>query len=141
VAFGRVVLWDFDSLVTPHLAEFMVWGGRLYLPWQMLFYLWAGLVGGIAVSLLTRPVEEGKLENFYALLRTPVVPGEQVATPCTLPEGARVPARRNLFANTELEIPVPSAVGVIGFVVGCACAGRWWRLFMRSRRVKERSQR
>ncbi len=122
IAFGRYVLWDFDAVVTPHLPGHLVWGGRLYLPWQMLFYLAAGLIAGIVVSLLTRPTPEHKLENFYALLRTPVVPGEQVEAPCTLPVGALVPAPRNLFPNTRLEIPVPSRTGVLGFIAGCVCA-------------------
>ena len=42
----------------------------------MLFYLSAGLLGGVIVSLLTKPGEKEKLENFYALIRTPVQPGE-----------------------------------------------------------------
>ena len=123
IAFGEYVLWDFDSLVTPHLADFMVWGGALYLPWQMLFYLAAGLIGGVVVSLLTRPVPEGRLENFYALIRTPVVPGEQVAIPCTLPQGATVPAKRTLLPGTRLEIPVPTAAGLTGFLIGWGCVG------------------
>ena len=123
IAFGEYVLWDFDSLVTPHLADFMVWGGALYLPWQMLFYLAAGLIGGVVVSLLTRPVPEGRLENFYALIRTPVVPGEQVAIPCTLPQGATVPAKRTLLPGTGLEIPVPTAAGLTGFLIGWGCVG------------------
>jgi len=78
---------------------------------------------GILVSLLTRPVPDEKLENFYALLRTPVKPGEQVAVPCTLPAHAVVPERHNLFPNSRFEIPVPSRTGIVGFLVGWACAG------------------
>jgi hypothetical protein len=52
-----------------------------------------------------------------------VKPGEQVAVPCTLPADAVVPEKRNLFPNSSLEIPVPSRTGMVGFLVGWACAG------------------
>ena len=96
-------------------------GREIYLPRQMVFYLSAGLIAGIVVSLLTKPVAEAKLDNFYALVRTPVRPGEQVSATCTLPADAVVPEKRNLLPGTGLEIPVPSIVGVVGFLVGWAC--------------------
>ena len=96
-------------------------GTEIYLPWQMVFYLSAGLIVGIVASLLTKPVAAEKLDNFYALTRTPVRPGEQVPAPCTLPTDAVVPEKRNLLPGTGLEIPVPSIVGVVGFLVGWAC--------------------
>ena len=64
---------------------------------------------------------EGRLDAFHALLRTPITPGEHVAAPCTLPEGAVVPERRNLFPSKNLEIPVPTRIAVLGFLLGCAC--------------------
>ncbi len=94
---------------------------EVYLPWQMVIYLSAGTIAGIAVSFITRPVAREKLENFYALVRTPVRPGEQVENPCTLPEGAVPPPRRNLFPNTNLEIAIPSRSSVIGFLIGWGC--------------------
>jgi len=94
---------------------------EVYLPWQMVFYLSVGTVVGIIVSLLTRPVGKEKLDNFYALARTPIRLGEQVNVPCTLPEDAVVPEKRNIFGNTSLEIPVPTRTSVIGFLVGWAC--------------------
>ena len=99
----------------------MVWNGSLHLPWQMVLYLAAGLLGGVTVSLLSRPVPESKLDHFYALLRTPVKPGEQVAIPCTLAQDAVVPPRRNLFRSRSLEIPVPSVTGMAGFLAGWIC--------------------
>ena len=96
---------------------------EVYLPWQMVFYLSVGLIVGIVVSLFTRPVAAEKLEKFYALVRTPVNPGEQVAGPCTLPADAVVPQRRNIFPNTNLEIAIPSRTSVIGFLVGWGCVG------------------
>jgi len=94
---------------------------EVYLPWQMVFYLSMGLIVGILVSLFTRPVAKEKLENFYALVRTPITPGEQVAVPCTLPADAVVPKRRNLFPGTNLEIAIPSRTSVIGFLAGWGC--------------------
>ncbi len=57
----------------------------IYLPWQMIFYLAGGTIAGIVVSLFTKPVATEKLDNFYALIRTPIAPGEQISAPCTLP--------------------------------------------------------
>jgi len=97
-------------------------GAEIYLPWQMVFYLSTGTIAGIIVSLLTKPVSEEKLERFYALLRAPVVPGEVVTEPCTLPEGAVVLPKRNLFPNTNLEIPIPTRTSVLGFLAGWVAA-------------------
>jgi hypothetical protein len=93
----------------------------MYLPWQMMFYLVIGTIAGIVVSLITKPVSEEKLDNFYALIRTPVVPGEKVLSPCTLPPGVTPAPRRNLFPSKNLEIMVPSRTSVIGFLVGWLC--------------------
>jgi len=93
---------------------------EIYLPWQMVFYLTLGLLAGIVVSLLTRPPAKEKLDRFYALIRTPVRPGEEVTEPCTLPEGARIPEKRALLPGTSLEILIPSRQGILGFLAGCA---------------------
>lgn len=98
-------------------------GAELYLPWQMIFYLVSGLLAGIAVSLITKPIAQEKLERFYALTRTPVAPEEENLEPCTLPEGAEVPPRRTLFQSTSLEIPIPSLRGVVGFAAGWLFVG------------------
>jgi Na+/proline symporter len=90
---------------------------EVYLPWQMVFYLAAGLIVGIIVSFVTRPVAREKLDNFYALVRTPVVPGEKVLAPCTLPAGAVVPSARSIFPGTSFEMLVPSRISVIGFLL------------------------
>jgi len=119
--FGRFVLWDFDARFSGYLPQFMLFEGKLYLPWQMVLYLGGGLIGGIVVSLLTRPVPKDKLDHFYSLARTPVTPGEQVDAPCTLPPGAVVPRRRNFLPNSSLEMPIPTRTGMVGFLVGWAC--------------------
>ena len=121
IAFGEHILWDFDAHFAAYLPEFMLFDGKLHLPWQMILYLGAGLASGIIVSLLTRPVATERLENFYALTRTPVKLGEQVDQPCTLPAGAVAPERRNLLPNTSLEIAIPSRISVLGFLAGWAC--------------------
>ena len=121
IGFGDYVLWDFNAHLAGKLPTFMLWQGKLYLPWQMIFYLVPGLITGIVVSLLTKPVPREKLDKFYALTRTPIQAGEQVAVPCTLPEGAVVPEKRNLFPNTNLEIPIPSVTSVVGFLAGAGC--------------------
>ncbi len=121
IAFGERSIWDFNQHFAQHLPQFMLFDGKLHLPWQMILYLGAGLTSGIVVSLLTRPVASEKLENFYALTRTPVKLGEQVDKPCTLPVGAVVPERRNVFPNTSLEVAIPSRISVVGFLAGWAC--------------------
>ncbi len=99
-------------------------GPVIYLPWQMVFYLASGLSAAIIVSLLTKPVKKEKLDNFYALARTPVTKEEHVKAPCTLPEGIEVPEPNRLVPPVfGLEIPRPMRVSVIGFGVGWALVG------------------
>lgn len=95
----------------------------VYLPWQMVSYLTVSFVCGIVVSWCTQPVAEEKLEQFYSLLRTPITPGEEIETPCTLPAGTVVPPRRVFFPNSNLEIPIPSRWAIAGFVVGWILVG------------------
>ncbi|MHC4692781.1 MAG: sodium:solute symporter family protein [Planctomycetota bacterium] len=121
IAFGDFVLWDFHANFADKLPDFMVFEGKLYMPWQMVFYLSTGFLLTVIVSLLTKPVDREKLDNFYALVRTPIKPGEQVAVPCTLPSDAVVPEKRSLFPNTGLEILIPSRSSVLGFLVGWGC--------------------
>jgi Na+/proline symporter len=94
----------------------------IYLPWQMVFYLVGGTIAAISVSLFTKKVAKDKLNTFYALIRTPVRQGEMIKIPCTLPEGAIVPERKKLFPKTDIEIPVPSRISIIGFIIGWICA-------------------
>ncbi|UCF42495.1 MAG: sodium:solute symporter family protein, partial [Planctomycetota bacterium] len=82
--------------------------------------LTAGTLAGILVSLLTKPVAADKLDNFYALVRTPITPGEKVPAPCTLPADAVIPEKRTIFPDTSLEIMVPSLTSILGFLAGWA---------------------
>ena len=114
-----------NNLSANESLKFVVTKGTrldIYLPWQMTFYLVAGTIAGIVVSLITRPLPAEKLDNFYALVRTPVVPGEKVTAVCTLPPGTVVPPRRNLIPGKNLEIMVPSLNTMLGFIFGWVCA-------------------
>ena len=93
----------------------------IYLPWQMIFYLAGGTIAGIVVSLFTKPVAAEKLDKFYALIRTPIAPDEQISAPCTLPADAVIPPKRILFPNTNFEIMNPSRTSVLGFLAGWGC--------------------
>lgn len=92
----------------------------IYTPWRILSYLSAGTLTAIIVSLFTPMTSKEKLDNFYALVRTPVTPGEEVVGVCQLPEGS-TPSRRKMFPNTNIEIHVPSKTSLIGFVLGWVC--------------------
>ncbi|MHC4153798.1 MAG: sodium:solute symporter family protein [Planctomycetota bacterium] len=120
---GFFISWLGSLPVAESLRLVFVKSGtpEVYLPWQMIFYLGGGLLVGIIVSLFTRPVAKDKLDNFYALVRTPIRPGEKVTAPCTLPSDAVVPKKRMLLPNTSLEIMIPSLTSVIGFLVGWGC--------------------
>lgn len=105
-------------------------GAVVYLPWQMVFYLTAGLAAGILVSLFTKPVQQKKLNNYYALIRTPVTPGERVPAPCTLPEDAVVPPSRKVFPNSDLEVSFPTRTSTIGFLLGWLCVAALIAIFV-----------
>jgi hypothetical protein len=91
---------------------------EIYQPWSILFYIAAALAAGVIASLLSRPAPKDRLDRFYALTRTPIVPGEEVTEPCTLPDGVEPARRPMLFTAFGLEVPVPSRTSVIGFLAG-----------------------
>ena len=97
---------------------------KMYLPWQMVAYLSAGLMGGIGASLMSRMVDGSKLDAFYALTRTPVLPGEAPPPgPCILTEGVTAPEPRLMISAGGLVIPKPSRRSVIGFSIGWVIVG------------------
>ncbi len=126
----RLVLWDFNARFAhrlPDLFTFLDTSGEtpelvLYLPWKMVFYLSAGLVTLVVVSLLTRPTSEEKLERFYACLRTPVGPDEPEVEPFTLPPGVEPAPRRVLVDLPGFEIPIPTWISVLGVLATAAAA-------------------
>lgn len=96
---------------------------KMSLPWQIAIYLGSGAVVGILISLLTKNVGAEKLDRFFLLLRTPVRRGEKVLEPCTLPEDPLPPETGKLIPLPSLEIPRPSAVGLIGFAAAWLVVG------------------
>ena len=90
----------------------------IYEPWQIASYLGTGLIVGIIVSLYTKPIDIDQLDCFYALTRTPIGPDEQLEQPCTLPPNVQPVSRRMLLSCCGLEIPQPSRVATIGFILG-----------------------
>ncbi len=116
--FGNV-LYNFNDFASEILPAWMLWDGAIYLPWQMLLYLVAGLLTIILVSFFTEPVEERKLNQFYMCLRTPVLTPEPEVTPFTLPEGVEPAPRRVLFDHPDFEIPKPGRTAVWGFLIIC----------------------
>jgi Na+/proline symporter len=96
-------------------------------PWQILIYLTTGAASGILVSLLSRRTDTSKLDHFFKLIRTPVRPGEVVTAPCTLPEDHLPTEEGKLLPIADLEIPSPSKIGIIGFVLAwCMVAVIIW---------------
>ncbi len=108
--------WDFNAHFADKLPAFMLWEGKLYLPWQMIIYLSAGFIVLIVVSLLTRRVPSENLDRFYACLRTPVGPDEPEAEPFTLPAGVQPAPRNVLIQHPDFEIPKPTLIGIGGFL-------------------------
>ena len=113
-------LWSFTETFATRLPAWMLWEGELHLPWQMTFYLMAGLMATVVVSLFTRPVDDRRLDQFYACLRTPVERGEPETAPFTLPEGREPAPRRPLISHPDFEIERPGRVTVIGFLAAWA---------------------
>jgi len=116
-------LWDFDAVLAPRLPAFLLFDGKLYLPWQMIIYLAAGLAAAIAVSLVTRRPPQDRLDRFYECLRTPIASGEPETKPFTLPPGTPPAPRNVLFKHPDLEVPKPTLVGALGFLAGWAFVG------------------
>lgn len=128
-----MTLWDFNAVLADRLPAFMLFDGKLSLPWQMILYLSTGFITMIVFSLITKPVARDKLDHFYACLRTPVAPGEAHTEPFVLPTGVDAAPDRPLLKIPGLEIQRPLGVTVIGFglswlVVGLLVAGFLWIL-------------
>lgn len=107
----------------------MIWEGKMYLPWQMIFYLTSGLITLIVVSLFTRPVAREKLDRLYACLRTPIAKDEPETAPFTLPPGVEPSARRPWIRHRDFEIPKPDKISLIGFFAGWVAVGILVALF------------
>jgi Na+/proline symporter len=117
---GFFIEWVGELPLAAELRFLFVRDGvaEVYLPWQMVFYLTTGLVFGVLASLVTPSVAHERLERFYDLVRTPVIPGEKVDQPCTMPAGATTQPRRKLLPIASLEIYVPRLQMLLGFLAG-----------------------
>ncbi|MDQ8199406.1 sodium:solute symporter family protein [Pelagicoccus enzymogenes] len=105
------------STVTGFVGWWALSGTSLSEPVQILCYLGFASVAGILASLLSRPPSKEKVERFHALIRTPVLQGEEVLAPCQLPLGANSNKRATFLAGTNFEFPVPSRVSIVGFML------------------------
>lgn len=116
VALIATSLPGFHIWTSTNLPEIMIWDGKFRDSWQILLYLLTGFGVGIGVSLTTQRVPEEKLERVYACLRTPVNDDEpHQAEPFMLPEGVEPGLPNKLIDHPDLEIPMPTRVGIAGF--------------------------
>ena len=111
--------WSFNNRFAGSLPEFILYEGKLFLPWQMIIYLTVSLVMMVAVSFVTRPPDKKRLDRVYECLRTPVSEDEPEGEPLTLPAGTTPAARSVLIAHPDFEIMRPTAYTVIGFLASC----------------------
>ncbi len=121
----------FHGWAALNLPEFMLWSGKFRESWQMVSYLVAGFGITILVSLFTPRVNKEKLDKFYNCLRTPIQPNEPHLAPFTLPPGVEPPPARKLINHPDIEIPMPTTVGMAGFfgiwiIVGLMIAFVFW---------------
>jgi Na+/proline symporter len=114
--FMKLPVFGFNAWAVENLPEFMVWNGAFRTAWLMFTYLVIGFGSCILVSLFTRRAPEQKLSRFYDCIHTPVVPGERVTAPFTLPEGSTPLPPRKLINHPDIEIPFPTLLGLGGFV-------------------------
>jgi Na+/proline symporter len=131
IAFGGYVFWNFNEHLAGKLPAFMLFDGGLSLPWQMIFYLTAGFVVLILVSLFTRRAPKDRLDRLYDCIRTPIGDDEPEAEPFTLPAGVQPGPRNVLIQHPDFEIPRPTLIGIGGFLaawlgVGLLIGAVYW---------------
>ena len=69
------------ALFTWIAVEFDLFMGiEIPLPWQILSYLTAGLIGGVLTGLLTKPQDKEFLDRFFNEVNTPVLEEEHLAS-------------------------------------------------------------
>ncbi len=133
-AFAVVLLTGtdgFNAWAVANLPDFMVWDGKFRISWQMFSYLSTGFGLCILVSLMTPRLPKAQLDRFYNCLHTPVRGDEpHMREPFSLPTGVQPDVPRKLINHPDFELPVPSAVGVVGFILLWACVGMMiWFVF------------
>lgn len=88
---------------------------RMKQSWGIVFYLFCGSFSGAAVAFLTPPVNKVRLDRFYTLIETPIMPGEPTDCVCEIPAGSKPKNYRKLLENFGLFLPVPGIQTQIGF--------------------------
>ena len=121
----------FHEWANANLPEFFLWEGKFRVWCQMAAYLSTGFTLCVIVSLLTPRIAKDRLDRFYMCLHTPVNAEEPHSPePFMLPEGVAPVAPRKLFNHPDMEFPVPSMVGMGGFVFFWLCVGAMiWFVF------------
>jgi len=121
----------FHTWAASTLPEFFLWDGEFRVWCQMACYLSTGFSLCIIVSLLTPRVEKARLDRFYQCLHTPVNAEEpHTPEPFMLPEGVEPVEPRKLINHPDMEFPVPSFVGIAGFLFFWVCVGAMiWFVF------------
>ncbi|MCA9041540.1 MAG: hypothetical protein KDA65_14400 [Planctomycetaceae bacterium] len=120
--FAAVFTWWLVSSNGAMLADFLPGsmfksdGKTMYDLYQMFFYMSAGTIVGIVVSLVTPRMSGEKLDNFFKLIHTPVTPGEEVEGPCMLPKDP-APQEQKMFAHPDIELPRLTFTDIGGFVL------------------------
>jgi len=122
VSFAALLITS-NANLADKFPGFMLWQGKLHLPWQMIIYLSSGFVSLVLVSLFTRRMPAERLDRLYACLRTPIGKDEPEGDVFTLPEGVEAAERRVLIDHPDFEIPRLSLVGVVGFAASWAAVG------------------
>lgn len=102
------------------VGEFVFkWSGDQHLPNLMAFYLSAGFIGGILVSLFTPGESERMLDEFYLVINTPIGQEELLETQ-NIHRDSRLGIQRpydRVFEHPDFEIPVPTRQSVVGFTL------------------------
>ena len=135
IVFWAGLFWRRATAAGAWAGTLLAFGALLFtseiaLPYQMLIYLTAGVVGVVVISLFTQPPDREKLDRFYEVLRTPVEAGEVVTEPLQLPQGRTPGPQRKLINHPDWEIQRPTARGLNGFfiawgLVALLIAGVW----------------
>jgi len=100
-----------------HRVKNGVTTSEIYLPWVVILFVLGGALIGVIVSLLTKPVEEAKLEHFYGMLRTPVDKPEVLDKPGFLPKGMEFAPRKKLINLPNWELQIPSWYAIKGVII------------------------
>ena len=121
-AFGLLVVTSqtfFHEWAVVNLPANMIWADKFRVSYQMLVYLMGGFGTCIVMSLISPRLPKAQLDRFFNCIHTPIGEDEPHLAPFTLPEGVLPAKPRKLINLRDMEIPMPTAVGVGGFLFFC----------------------